>query len=139
MTINTTRWTPDTCSNPPCILEYTWDSSVDNDLRIHTFSTYINKCSLHSSLNDKDAYLSVIDHNTRKNVVAEILCTHFPSLTTKDSNGNLHFKHNLYQWFYDTEYVLNIVKSPLNLTPSQLTQIQSLADEKFGLRKVKII
>ena len=71
MATKTTKYSPDTCD---CVIEYTWDDSVPADIRTHTLSTYINKCSAHSGLaTDQDRWNSIFEENPRKGQALQLV------------------------------------------------------------------
>lgn len=63
MTIQTTRWRPDTCG---CTIDYEWDDSVSQELRVHTVKE-ISKCIYHQALGLPEAYTAVQEENASKN------------------------------------------------------------------------
>ncbi len=56
MKIQRTRWKPDTCG---CIVEYTWDSDLPEDKRVHTVHS-VNTCKEHKLLTDPAEAFEVI-------------------------------------------------------------------------------
>jgi hypothetical protein len=60
-----TRWKPDTCE---CVIEYSWDTEVPQDLREHVLST-MQSCPLHAGMVAVDAYQVVLGENQLKNQV----------------------------------------------------------------------
>lgn len=61
--IKKTRWKPDTCN---CIIIYEWDSDHHENDRYHELHE-IEKCQVHYSLKDEEAFHAVISENRRKN------------------------------------------------------------------------
>jgi hypothetical protein len=65
-----TQWTPDTCG---CVLEYSWDSSIPAESRVHVGESLVKTCAIHlakaQELNQdpKLFHLHVNEENTRKN------------------------------------------------------------------------
>jgi hypothetical protein len=69
-----TRWTPDTCPTPGCIIEYTWDSSLPAESRVHTPTTSVFQCNAHKGLTLEAHWVTLTSENTRKNIIlAKIL------------------------------------------------------------------
>jgi len=72
MVINTTRWSPDTCS---CELEYSWDTESSEDTREHIFKRVVKTCDAHMPVvprglkaeKAKQVYDTVLEENQRKN------------------------------------------------------------------------
>lgn len=127
MAINTTRWTPDTCSNPPCIIEYTWDSSLPLASRVLTPSTIIQQCSLHAGMALAAHWTALQDENHRKNKLLDRAQTQF---------GLTAAQLATITWFYDASRVLHVNAVPL--TAAQKTAAQTWADTNLGVGKVII-
>jgi len=73
MTINTTRWSPDTCG---CELEYEWNTEENENVRKHEFARIVKACSAHNAIVPpnttskpqlKRVFDAVAEENTRKN------------------------------------------------------------------------
>lgn len=58
--IKTTKWKLGTCE---CIVEYTWDTDVDEKIRIHTLKEFIEKCDAHSNTDNEVLFNSFINKN----------------------------------------------------------------------------
>ena len=82
MTIQKTQWSPDTCR---CSIEYEWDDSVSAELRTHTMAS-IQKCTIHSSLTDSNAYVAVVDENQSKNKAIGLLISNVGRLAGKEDD-----------------------------------------------------
>ena len=52
MTLNTTRWSPDSCG---CVLEYAWDTATSEDDRVHTHVNTVAVCVSHAELHPDPA------------------------------------------------------------------------------------
>ena len=124
----TTRWTPDTCPVPGCVIEYTWDDTVPQDSRVHSLGTYVRKCALHTALSNAVAYAAVLDENPRKNLAFSDLKAVIATLDEDQYKG---------LWSYNASRVLVINLGAL-ATAGQKTTIQAAADKRFGAGKVII-
>lgn len=68
MTIQTTRWRPDTCA---CVIDFQWDDTTPDIGRVHTAS-YIEACDPHPASGDLQADMAVvIAHNRAVNAAGE--------------------------------------------------------------------
>ena len=69
--ITTTRWTPDTCVPPYCVIDYRWNTTVAATSRVHTPSNIEQVCSAHTSIATSPSalYAVLVSENTRKNLV----------------------------------------------------------------------
>ena len=76
MTIQKTRWYPDTCS---CVIEYEWDDTEPQETRQHTLKN-IERCQAHNLVNSGEAYGNVIDENQSKNKAIGFLIESVPQL-----------------------------------------------------------
>jgi len=63
--INVTRWHPDTCD---CIIDYSWDTDLPADQRVHILSQTVRKCEVHQDLDGTDHYAAVRKENMSKNI-----------------------------------------------------------------------
>ena len=141
MTINTTRWSPDTCA---CVIEYTWDDSVPDSSRVHTLGNIINKCSDHSSLSNANVYTALTEENPRKNITKQHILDNSPTTALYDIvNGNRQLKPNI---FFNYSFsgtapnrVLTISFTGITLTTNQKNTIQSALNTRFGSGKVLIV
>lgn len=117
--LQTTTWHPDTCA---CAIEYTWDSSVPAEERVHTASRIVRKCAAHSSIGDHHAHFSlVLEENQRKNKVLGAVTADLP----------VDIK-----WRFDVQRVLH-VELP-NITPEHKATIQEHVDAEHGPGKVAV-
>ncbi len=66
MPVNITRWSPDTCG---CILEYSWDSSVPVENRVHSPEKIVEACPDHQGHNIEDHHSIVVGESQMKNRV----------------------------------------------------------------------
>ncbi len=76
--IRRTTWRPDTCG---CVIEFEWDDSQPEDSRQTTPVRGISVCSLHQDLNTQEQYNALIEDNSRKNKVEQMLAELLPELT----------------------------------------------------------
>jgi hypothetical protein len=61
----TTRWSPDTCQ---CVVEYEWDRTQAEDVRVHTYTGHVQVCSIHQAVAAGLArYTTVMGENQNKN------------------------------------------------------------------------
>ena len=138
MTINTTRWSPDTCQ---CVIEYTWDDSVAQDQRAHNYSKHVNLCPIHATQGQTNtAFITVNDENTKKMIALQDLIDNFPAQLSSTGSAGGQLKSNL-------TFVYSISGTPpnrtwrfnflgLSFTQPQLNSIQSRLDTRFGTGKV---
>jgi hypothetical protein len=139
MTINTTRWSPDTCS---CVVEYSWDSEATPENRVHTLMSIV-KCPVHSSLTDSEAYAIVTEENPRKNISLQTALENGPAaLYDINVDGARVLKQNIdfdFSWSGQApDRVLNISFSGISLTTQQKNAIRNFLNNKFGVGKVNI-
>jgi hypothetical protein len=136
MTINTTRWSPDTCT---CIVEYSWDSELAPEQRTHNF-TSIQKCPVHSSLTDSEAYAVVTEENPRKNISLQTALDNGPAALFDLQDNARVLKQNItynFSWSGTApDRVLTINFSGITLTTPQKIAIQNLLNNKFGVDRV---
>ena len=138
MTINTTRWRPDTCS---CIVEYQWDTEAAAENRTHTL-TSIQKCPVHSSLSDTEAYQVVTEENPRKNISLQTVLDNGPAALSDIVDGAKQLKGNIFYNFSwsgsPPDRVLTISFTGITLTTPQKSAIQTFLNNKFGVGRVVI-
>lgn len=78
MATNITRWSPDTCG---CVIEYSWDSDVSEDERVHTFHKVVEQCPDHNGIEvHEEIHNHVLAENQTKNKVEVALFDNFPRL-----------------------------------------------------------
>ena len=131
-----TRWTPDTCSSPPCIFEYTDDGNL-------TLTNTVQKCSRHSSQANSTAYTNVIEENQRKNISYQFVLDNSPTTSLYDIvNGTRQLKNGItFSWTWSgtpPNTVLTISYTGITLTTQQKNTIQSALNTRFGTGKVLI-
>jgi len=80
MTMQTTKWKPDTCG---CELEYSWDDTVPQDERVHV-PTAVKRCAAHAHLDVEGSWTEVMDENQSKNHGIGLLCKEHPELKPQD-------------------------------------------------------
>jgi hypothetical protein len=140
MVINTTRWSPDTCS---CIIEYSWDTSVPESSRVHTISNIIQKCAAHSGTVDDNSHWNILmDENPRKNNALQSAIDRFPVVlsSTGAVGGSLKagITFNFSLSGVAPNRVVTISFTGITLTTTQRNNIQAALDTRFGAGKVVI-
>jgi len=81
MAFKITTWSPDTCG---CVLQYSWDSSVPAEERVHTPHAILTKCAKHSETADIHIHhAQVLEENQRKNKAAGAIAA-VPGITHDD-------------------------------------------------------
>jgi len=80
MTMQTTRWKPDTCG---CTVEYTWDDTVPQETRTHQCKT-VTRCPAHAHLDTLTSYDEVGKENKSKNQAIGLLVKEHPDLKPQD-------------------------------------------------------
>ncbi len=71
MTIQRTRWRPDTCG---CDLIYEWDDAIAQEDRVHTIHRIDRTCPVHGGhANKEDHYKTIKDENISKNKAIGLL------------------------------------------------------------------
>lgn len=142
MVIRTTRWRPDTCG---CIIEYTWDDSLPQDLVTHTLDRITRRCAAHQNLvTDTDVYNVVREENPRKNITNQIVLDNSPN-TVYDINtdGTRIFKKGLVaSWTWSgtaPNRLMTVTVSGITLTTNQKSAIQTKLTERFGINNVTIV
>ena len=92
MTIQRTRWQPDTCN---CIIDYEWDDTVAQGQRVHAAAIIIRQCPAHAHHSDKhQMYDDLLSENTSKNrAIGQILETH-PELNGKEGAVKWRFNQD---------------------------------------------
>jgi len=141
MTIKETVWHPDTCTNPSCIMVYSWDTDLPDNLRVHTFVRADRICSVHQSLlTESLAYTTALGDNQRKNKVDGLLRDNITSIVDTALDGTKTYKNGIsFNWSFSGDganRVLTVSISGANLTNNQKNTIQNLADTLFGVGKV---
>ena len=141
MVINTTRWSPDTCT---CVIDYTWDSTQSESTRVHNLGTIVNKCPAHSSLSDSTVYSTVLEENPRKNQALQNILDNSPTTALFDTlaNGNRVLKPALgFNFTFSgtaPNRVLTVSFIGITLTTNQKNTLQSALNTRFGSGKVLI-
>jgi hypothetical protein len=141
MTIQTTRWSPDTCT---CVLEYTWDDTLPNDQITPTYSNTISKCPDHSSQSGDTLFNIVNEENPRKNITLQMLLDNGPSTlydlvggTTRVLKKNIGFN---FSWSGTApNRVLTVSFTGITLTNAQKNTAQSVLNTRFGIGKVVLV
>ena len=138
MTIQTTRWSPDTCS---CVIEYTWDDTEPEATRTHTVSNYINTCTEHSLLADNTTrWNTITEENPRKNTALQVALDNGPTTLYDLSGTSRVLKPTItynYSWSgIPPNRVLTISFTGVSLTNAQKTTIRNALNTRFGTGKV---
>ena len=130
--IKTTTWSPDTCG---CRIEYDWDTEVSQASRKHTLKQFVKRCPAHNTGTEADAYVAVVDENTRKNILRGAILKDFPELVVTDGDGNVDFKAGVtFGWAFDDQR--RLVVTLTDVAGPVRVNIQTLADTTFGAGKV---
>lgn len=140
MTINRTRWSPDTCE---CVIEYSWDDSVPAENRTHSLYNVVQRCPAHNALSSLDIFSTLMDENPRKNnALSHVLDNGPTSLFDTTSEGARVLKGNItfnFSWSGTApDRVLTINFTGINLTQNQKNSIQTFLNNRFGSGKVLI-
>lgn len=126
--IRTQRWIPDTCANEAtgdvCVFLETWDDSVPDIGRTHSFKTREKVCSRHGSLPEQACYAANYEENRRKNVAIGIAKTTRPTMDEKQV-----------RWSFRADGTLDLVIGT-DFTAQQRNQVRSAVDLQFGPGKV---
>lgn len=136
MAIQQTRWSPDTCSSPSCIVDYIWDDTLSPDKRVHSLLSFVQKCALHALLDDATAYTAITDENPRKNIVLGLLAVNAPELFNITPNGPVPIPGAVV-WSYDANRVLQISLPTVGIALTKTT-LQTKLDTGVGIGKVVI-
>jgi hypothetical protein len=140
MAIVTTRWSPDHCV---CVVEYQWDTTTNENTRIHTYSTHINVCPDHSPLGQNvNGYNAMLEENQRKNNNLQTMIDNAAAQLSSTGSAGGQLKNGI---TYNISYtgtapnrVLNVSFSGITLTTAQKNALQNAANTKFGTGKVVI-
>lgn len=103
--INTTRWSPDTCD---CVLEYSWDTEVSEDQRVHTPTNVVRKCEEHKTKTNQEVHIQVKNENIGKNVTLQEIADRLPSHAKVDEKGNKNPDLDKIKWSFNAERKLQI-------------------------------
>lgn len=145
MVIKETVWHPDTCENPSCILVYSWDTDLPDNLRVHSFVRADRICSAHQGVwTESEAYNKALDHNQRKNKTEGWMLANLTSLLADtNANGSFTWKQGItFNWSFSgvgDARVLTISITGVNLNTNQKNQIQSFCNSTFGVGKVVVL
>ncbi len=131
MSINVTRWSPDTCA---CVVEYAWDSEVLDKDRVHTLFKIVSKCEAHKSLSDEDVWRAVVDENPRKNKTLGLIKENHPELVDEKTKI---FNSGAVSWLFDDKRILEI--SIPSLDVAQKNSLKGLLDSQSGIGRVRIV
>ena len=142
--IQITQWSPDTCK---CSIEYEWDNTISQDIRVHTLKNIINSCPEHALLsNDIARYKAVVNENQTKNKLYGKILIDFPLLTTiinnSDGTTSTIFAIGKEPTFvFNANYIGDGRSIQVNiptLTIFQKNTYQDILDAQFGAKKVII-
>lgn len=137
--MNTTTWHPDTCK---CVIQYTWDSDLPVEQRVHTYSNTIKDCPEHSGLGNT-IYDVILDENQRKNkVYGELIkISGIGEDVIQDDGTTVKqlVKGVTYDWQFDVDRNLEVMVIGANLKVGDKNILQSFADSAFGTGKVKVL
>ncbi len=130
MTIQTTTWTPDTCT---CTVTYTWDDTVAQNLRVHTFQSVVTQGAEHSALPGATLWSTITLENTTKNQIQPLVQQIAPGIdvTTWLQQVTWSFSGS------GAARVLTVNFGSL-LTSAQKAQLQTVCDTTFGTGKIII-
>lgn len=139
MTIQTTRWSPDTCS---CVFEYTWDDSVPADQRVHTFSNDLGNCTDHSNISGIDRYNQALLDNQTKNQMIAYVMQQNPTIVQTLADGSQKLIDGIsIAWSFSGKNGSRVLSTSISgyiLPLLQKTSAQGYADSTFGNGKVLI-
>jgi len=147
-----TTWSPDHCT---CEIIFTWDSDASPDTRVHTVHDVTRKCPNHQNTTDiTDHYNVVLGENNRKNFAIDHIIQNTPlalvdvapdgTKTIKTITNPDGSKTPTWSVFFSHQGVspnrtLTLTISGITLTQTQLTNLQSKLDTRFGAGKVTVV
>ena len=140
MTIRTTLWSPDTCT---CQVSYTWDDTISEATRTHSFASAVRKCSAHNAQTDANCYTTLMDENPRKNIALQVCLDNGPS-TLYDLSGTTRTLKSTITYNYSwsgtaPNRLLTISFIGISLTTTQKSTIQTAINTRLGSGKVTIV
>ena len=141
MTIQTTRWSPDTCG---CVFDYEWDDTQPQDTRVHTFKQVAKECASHAHLtgnSKKDMYDSSVEENKRKNgTIGELLDKAAADFGEATEDGGVTLKKGInVTWTWSgtsPNRVMTFTVTGITLTTQKKNTVQNFINTKFGAGKV---
>ena len=139
MTINTTRWSPDTCD---CVIEYTWDDSLPNDQIVLTPTNIINVCPFHTAFATSPAnlYAVLTEENPRKNIAIQNILDNGPTSLFDVVGSNRYLKKGItinFSWTGTApNRVVHLTIGGVTLTNNQRNTVQNALNTRFGTGKV---
>ncbi len=137
--INVTRWRPDTCK---CDIEYSWDTEVPQDERVHTWSKTNKLCPAHINLTGKAHYDKVLEENQRKNKVHGLVLDNVSALVdekTQDDGSTVKELKPRVKFGWSFDYDRNLIVDFTGMTAPQKMVLQDLVDTMFGSEKVRVV
>jgi hypothetical protein len=137
--IKITTWRPDTCE---CEIEYEWDDTLNENVRVHKIHEILKACPVHQNLKKDKHWGIVLDENTRKNkFLGEVLKDPNLREETFDGDGNstgYKLKKGLkYVWSFDDKRVLRA--EIIGITQNQKATLQNIANTNLGNGKVVVV
>jgi hypothetical protein len=142
MTTRYVTWSPDTCN---CVLQYSWDDTLDLNTQNFPVTEVFNKCSNHSSLaTDDDIYSSIKDENTRKNRALQYILDNGPaSLYDLADDGVTRVLKPSITFNFSVSgtppnRVVTVSFSGVTITSNQKQIAQNFCDNHFGVGKIVI-
>lgn len=156
MTLNITRWSPDTCE---CVIDYEWDTDVSEEQRIHTAKTIVKKCDAHSTsdiLDKHDHFNTILGENRRKNGLHNEVLDQLPHITDvidnrtgtilagiqpSESAGRRLKPHINYKFEFKgtgKDRILHVEFENAVLSSKHKKKIKDIADSMFGNDKVVV-
>lgn len=78
-----TRWSPDTCG---CVIDYEWDDTQAEDVRVHTAVRTVKRCLAHQADTDVALHYSkALEENQRKNKALQKLLESCPKSMKRET------------------------------------------------------
>lgn len=142
MTIQTTRWSPDTCG---CVIEFQWDDTVAPELRTHTHKSTIKACSAHTAQKDINTHFpTVLEENQRKNkCIYEMgkAAGVNMDLTQDSTEAEVKAFHSFVEKFnysFDADRVLQVSHPTFNTTLAK-TNLETTLKTNLSSTKIRVI
>jgi hypothetical protein len=125
--IKVTRWSPDTCD---CVVEYSWDSEVPQDERVHIPHTVLKQCEAHKNKPLAVLHDELKEENQRKNIALGEIIKHFPDLALTDQNGEKTSPDpNKIKYSFDKNRKLQVELK--DTTPENKVTLRGILQTKF--------
>ena len=134
--VRTTQWSPDTCG---CIIEYSWDDSVQD--HTHELHRVIKKCEHHASLSDSEVWDTVNSENKGKNVAhGEMLAVE--RISDAVPGGARKFKEGVnFDWKFEGTGKNRVLKPSIvgaDLSKVEEEVVHSKLKVSLGANKLKV-